>query len=177
MDDVGTSQTSDSTNAGSVRLRDSTKVTRGHFFASRHVVGSVCALGARIPQKGSIVNMYLEVPTDDQLRRILYLIWKGGLSNLRIAAIVEVSHKSTVRMVRDNIATIAKRLGEDVVLAHELRKLVEAEMELTNQLAVMMAAGHTLTSAGRILEMTPAELSIAKERIARVAQQWTEETK
>jgi hypothetical protein len=62
-----------------------------------------------------------------------------------------------------------------LVTRRELQALIEAEMDLTLQLAVMLAAGHTATSAGRHLGMTAAEIAIGKERLARVAHKWQDE--
>lgn len=61
------------------------------------------------------------------------------------------------------------------MLRDELRHLIEAEMEQTSQLAVMLAAGHTYTKAREVLGMTQAEMLIARERIQRITGKWLSE--
>lgn len=62
-----------------------------------------------------------------------------------------------------------------LMIRQELQQLVEHEMDLTAQAAVMIAAGHSWANAGRVLGMTVAEIAIAKERIARMGRQWQSE--
>lgn len=57
----------------------------------------------------------------------------------------------------------------------ELQSLVEAEMDLTAQVAVCIAAGHRSEDIKRQLGLTQAEYLMARQRIATLASRWQNE--
>lgn len=58
------------------------------------------------------------------------------------------------------------------MLRDDLRYLIEAEMETTCQVSVLLAAGHTGPTIRDMLGISVVEYNMARERIARVARTW-----
>lgn len=58
------------------------------------------------------------------------------------------------------------------MLRRELQAIVEHEMDQTCQVAVLLAAGHSLSKTRDVLGLTQVEAQMALERIRRVTGKW-----
>jgi hypothetical protein len=61
------------------------------------------------------------------------------------------------------------------MLRDDLKHLVDAEIETTCQVSVLLAAGHTGPTIRDMLGISVAEYNMTRERIARVAHAWANE--